>query len=110
MHQPEQDFSQMSLILRTWATLLGCIVLVVGFAGRGMAENRIALIIGNGGYESVGKLPNSVADANLMAETLQNVGFDVTLLTDADQNGMKRGIADFGRSLRKAGPNTVALF
>ena len=100
----------MSLILRTWATLLGCIVLVVGFAGRGMAENRIALIIGNGGYESVGKLPNSVADANLMAETLQNVGFDVTLLTDADQNAMKRGIADFGRSLRKAGPDTVALF
>lgn len=100
----------MSLILRPWAILLGCIVLMLGFAGRGMAENRIALIIGNGGYETVGRLPNSVADANLMAETLQNVGFEVTLLTDADQNAMKRGIADFGRALRKAGPDTVALF
>lgn len=100
----------MGLILRTWAILLCCIIVVVGFAGRGMAENRIALIIGNGAYEAVGKLPNSVADANLMAATLQGVGFDVTLLIDANQNSMKRGIADFGRALRKAGPDTVALF
>lgn len=104
--------------LRIWAILVGCFVLFAGMAqaqsnaaaGLAMTENRIALIIGNGSYQTIGKLPNSAADANLMATTLRNVGFEVTLLTDADQNAMKRGVAEFGRALRKAGPDTVALF
>lgn len=100
----------MILTSRAWAILFSCIAFLLGFAGPGMTENRIALIIGNGSYQTVGKLPNSVSDAKLMAITLQNVGFEVTLLTDADQSAMKRGIADFGRALRKAGPDTVALF
>ncbi|MCX7889135.1 MAG: caspase family protein [Rhodobacteraceae bacterium] len=71
---------------------------------------RIALVIGNGQYRAVGALPNPVADAMLMKQTLEGAGFTVTLLADADQATMKQGIADFGRSLRAAGPDTVALF
>lgn len=76
----------------------------------GDTGRRIALVIGNGQYQSVGVLPNPVADATLMKETLEATGFAVTLVTDADQATMKKAIADFGRSLREAGPDTVALF
>ncbi len=73
-------------------------------------EKRIALIIGNGGYTAVTPLVNPPADARLMTATLEKVGFAVTTLVDADQAAMKRAIADFGRSLRASGPDTVALF
>lgn len=78
--------------------------------GAAVAEKRIALIIGNGSYQAIGGLDNTVPDAQLMAQTLAEVGFQVTSLIDADQDTMKRGIADFGRALREAGPDTVALF
>ena len=78
--------------------------------GSATAGNRIALVIGNGSYRSISALDNPVPDARLMAVTLQRVGFQVTQIDDADQNTMKRGIADFGRALRQAGPNTTALF
>lgn len=76
----------------------------------GWAETRIALVIGNGDYETIGRLPNPPADARLMADTLGQVGFEVTLLEDADQDAMKREIAEFGRALRRAGPEAVGLF
>jgi hypothetical protein len=74
------------------------------------AETRIALVIGNGAYREITALENPVADAGLIAETLGLVGFEVTLLADSDQEAMKRGIADFGRALRDAGPDATALF
>jgi hypothetical protein len=83
-------------------------------AGVGLAQSqpapRIALLIGNGGYAAVTPLANPPNDARLMAKTLEQAGFKVTVLIDADQATMKRGIADFGRALRAAGPETVALF
>ncbi|MFQ5623315.1 MAG: caspase domain-containing protein [Paracoccaceae bacterium] len=79
-------------------------------AGSARAEPRIALVIGNSKYQYVVSLDNPVSDANLVSKSLEQVGFEVTLLTDSDQRGMKRGIADFGRKLRKAGPDATALF
>lgn len=74
------------------------------------AEPRIALIIGNGKYTSVGSLDNPVPDAELMANTLRTKGFEVSLLTDTSQSELNRGIAKFGRDLRKAGPEATGLF
>ena len=34
------------------------------------AEKRVALVIGNSAYQTVAKLPNPVADARLMSDTL----------------------------------------
>ena len=42
------------------------------------AENRVALVIGNGAYLSVKGLPNPPNDAKLMAGTLTDLGFKVT--------------------------------
>ena len=74
------------------------------------AEKRIALVVGNGEYGSVAALDNPVNDAELMARTLEPLGFEVTLLTDATQIALRRAIAQFGRDLRANGPETVGLF
>ncbi len=71
------------------------------------AEPRLALVIGNAHYASA-PLSNPKSDAELMAKTLRGVGFDVTLLVDADQAAMKRAIVELARRLRSA--EAVGLF
>lgn len=77
---------------------------------RAWAEARLALVIGNGAYTDVAPLKNPVNDAELMAESLRSVGFDVTLITEAAQDELIRAISDFGRNLREAGEDATGLF
>lgn len=90
--------------------LVACVALLAASLGTAMAEQRIALIIGNGAYQDNPALLNPPADARVIARTLTGVGFRVTTLIDADQAAMKAAIAEFGRALRSAGPDTVGLF
>ena len=72
---------------------------------------RLALIIGNSAYAaSMGALPNPANDAGAMARALGALGFNVTLVKNADQKSMKRAISDFGQRLAKAGPGSTGLF
>ena len=73
------------------------------------AEQRIALVIGNGAYENA-PLTNPVNDARLMAETLRGLGFDVIERTDADNREMKLAIFELGDRLEEAGTDAVGLF
>ncbi len=73
------------------------------------AETRIALVIGNSNYTS-GPLPNPANDAQMMADTLSSLGFEVITRRNADQNTMKRAIQEFGSRLEKGGPAAVGLF
>jgi uncharacterized caspase-like protein/formylglycine-generating enzyme required for sulfatase activity len=73
------------------------------------AEPRVALVIGNSAYPS-GPLRNPANDAELMADTLRKVGFDVIERRNADQVTMKRAIQEFGKRLEDAGPKAVGLF
>ena len=57
-------------------------------------------MIGNSAYRRVPRLVNPSSDADLMARTLETVGFKVTKLIDADQGAMKRAMLDFGRKLK----------
>lgn len=96
---------------RVWSLFAGfafAIALVLN--GAASADSRIALVIGNADYGAMGRLKNPVNDATLMAQTLRDLGFRVIELVDADQQAMKRGVRDFGRWLRRAGPDGVALF
>jgi caspase domain-containing protein len=77
---------------------------------RADTDPRLALIIGNGAYTNVTALDNPINDADLMAESLRKVGFDVTLITDATQNELIRAISNFGRKLREAGDDATGLF
>ncbi|WP_416896453.1 MAG: caspase family protein [Minwuia sp.] len=93
---------------RLVASIVFALALFLG--GAAAAETRVALVIGNADYGAMGRLKNPVNDARLMAQTLRDVGFRVIELIDADQQEMKRGVRDFGRWLRRAGPEGVALF
>ncbi len=73
------------------------------------APAKMALVIGNGAYR-VGALANPRNDARLMAETLQSLGFSVTLAVDLNYFDFGRTVADFGRALKAAGEDTVGVF
>ena len=98
--------------MRVLAVLWVCLIVSAGgLAPRGAwAADRIALIVGNGAYSTISPLENPVSDAELMARSLEDVGFRVTLLTDADLATFKGAVADFGRALRDAGPDATGLF
>jgi formylglycine-generating enzyme required for sulfatase activity len=68
---------------------------------------RLALIIGNGDYQKVASLDNPVNDAKDMAVALKNLGFAVTLKTNASHRTMKNAVRQFGRQLNNG---DVALF
>ncbi len=66
------------------------------------AQNRIALVIGNGAYVNVKQLPNPPNDAADISQSLQRLGFDVTSVTDATLDGLRHALIDFGRTARDA--------
>jgi threonine dehydratase len=68
---------------------------------------RAALVIGNADY-SFGSLRNPVNDAEAMAKSLGEAGFDVMVATDADQGAMEKAIHAFGAKLKAKGG--VGLF
>ncbi|HMB46712.1 MAG TPA: caspase domain-containing protein [Afifellaceae bacterium] len=71
-------------------------------------EHRVALVMGNSAYVNTTALPNPKNDARLIAKSLEAVGFEVTLVIDADQAAMKQAMLQFGRALRKNA--TTGLF
>ena len=72
------------------------------------AEKRIALVIGNAGYQA-GALKTAANDAGLMAQTLQAAGFDVAGARDLDQDSLRQAMRDFLAKAQSSGPNTVAF-
>jgi hypothetical protein len=78
---------------RVFALLVAPLVVALWLAwsGEAMGDSgaaRVALVVGNGDYAAeIGKLKNPAGDAQLMADTLTGVGFEVALVTDADQRG-----------------------
>jgi hypothetical protein len=67
-----------------------------------------ALLIANGDYAHFGKLPNPVSDARLLAQSLQKVGFQVTLLENQPREGMMDALQSFQDRLRAT--RGIALF
>ncbi len=63
------------------------------------AQTRQALVIGNAAYRHTDPLRNSVNDAELIAASLQKIGFKVTLLRDATLQQMTGAATAFGRSI-----------
>ena len=70
------------------------------------AQNRVALVIGNGAYRDA-PLRNPVNDARLMRNLLRKAGFSVTIVENARKNELVNAIRRFGRSLRSS---NAALF
>ena len=70
-------------------------------------EQRVALVIGNASYDGGAQLRNPVNDATDVAKTLRELGFQVTLMADADWRKMRVGIQDFTQALSRGG---IGLF
>jgi uncharacterized caspase-like protein len=71
-------------------------------------EPRLALVIGNANYK-VAPIATPVSDAGLVAQTLQEAGFDVTGAADLDQDALRRALRDFVAKVQQAGPNAVVF-
>jgi hypothetical protein len=79
--------------------------------GAAAGSRRFALVIGNSFYgPSIGSLPNPSADADLIANSLRSVGFDVEVVKNADQRTMQRSILRLGERIRAAGAGSTGLF
>jgi len=96
--------------MRTTLLFILAVILSIGTFHTARAEKRVALVIGNSAYRDVSALSNPKNDAEAMARTLGELGFDVTTAIDADLLGMSRAIRKFGKTLRAAGKDAVGLF
>lgn len=70
-------------------------------------QRRLALVIGNSGYQNVAELTNPVNDANDIAEKLRHLSFDVMLGTDLTRYQMHEAFETFSEQLK---PGDVGLF
>jgi uncharacterized caspase-like protein len=71
--------------------------------GPALAEKRVALVIGNGAYQNVPRLPNPVNDGNTIAATLKDAGFDVVdNRHDLSAADTRRALRDFADRARDA--------
>jgi TPR repeat protein len=88
--------------------LIGCSIALGAHAQEG--DRRVALVIGNAGYQHVERLANPGNDAKLIADILRKSGFVLIgggPQSDLDKPAFDRLVADFGKKIQGA---DVALF
>src|SRR5579871_6303081 len=71
------------------------------------ADTRVALVVGNETYRHMPTLNNPVRDATEVATALTDLGFDTTVVKDADLATLNEAVAAFSRKVNRA---DVALF
>ena len=83
--------------------MLLCLFWLAG-ATAALADKRVALVIGNGDYRTLGRLANPVADADAIARLLTGgpLGFKVVRASDADHAAMLKAMAEFGNEATDA--------
>lgn len=73
-----------------------CIAIFLQIPNATAAEPvRLALVIGNGAYESASQLKNPKNDAELIASVLRTAGAKVTILNDLNLSRFKIAVSDF---------------
>ena len=67
-------------------------------------EAKNALLIANGDYiKEIGHLTNPIPEATELKSALESIGFDVTLIENADLKTMQQELRAFGRKTEKEG-------
>ena len=66
-------------------------------------ERKTALVIGNGDYGTEGKLSNPPNDAADVTKALEDLGFEVILIRNADKQKIEESINQFNQRLRRGG-------
>src|SRR5215471_16643315 len=89
--------------------LLAAVMVTAIFApGPAAADTRLALVLGNAGYER-GPIRTSLADAGLVAEALNSIGFEIFEGADLDQAELRRTFREFLAQVESAGPDAIAF-
>jgi hypothetical protein len=81
--------------------------LLAAFFVSAQAQERVALVIGNGAYAHANALPNPANDADDMATALRDLNFQVIVATNLDKPGFDQKLRDFAKAIRTA---RTALF
>ena len=71
------------------------LLVFIAFAPGAALADRVALVIGIAQYQHIDSLENTVNDARLIADTLKDIGFDVTLVTDPGYEVLARVMDSF---------------
>jgi hypothetical protein len=72
-------------------------------------SQRLALVIGIGGYDRLQRLPNANTDADTVSEALKKLGFEVTPLSEPTKSELLSGLGAFAAKI-KAGDAVVVYY
>jgi hypothetical protein len=92
--------------IRIGFPLLGLLLMALCSVAPASAQERVALVIGNGNYANVAPLANPANDARAVAASLRDIGFDVSEGLDLGRGQMEDHIRAF---LNRAASAKVAL-
>jgi tetratricopeptide (TPR) repeat protein len=85
------------------ATLAVALTALPGlWGGCAQAQNRVALVIGNGNYQNAPPLPTTLNDAADIAQSFEGLGFATTKLFNASYEDFRRAIRRFNESTQNA--------
>src|SRR5712671_3598458 len=96
------------MLRRSLLTVIIPATILLG-ASQALAENRLALVIGQSAYRSVPALPNPANDARAVTQMLTDSGFEVSTAADLSQGQMREAVSDFAGKVAAKGADTVAL-
>ncbi len=87
-----------------WATtlVLALIAFCGVWGGCAYAQNRVALIVGNGNYQNVPPLLTTLNDAGDIAQSFERLGFATTRLFNASYDDFRRAIRKFNELTQNA--------
>ena len=99
---------QATRVLRQlWCALFPVVAILILTPGTSLAEEGkplrgVALVIGNGDYQHIAKLPNPEKDARAIEEMLSRLGFETTLVSDRNARRLKRDLQSFAEDATEA--------
>jgi hypothetical protein len=79
--------------------LLAALGLAVCLPAPTQAQKRVALLVGNNGYENVPRLGTAINDARALGETLRKLGFRVLIGEDQSRRSMSEAMLAFDRTI-----------
>jgi uncharacterized caspase-like protein len=79
------------------------VTIALAWSGAALADKRVALVIGNSGYQNVGRLANPANDAAAMGKVFTDANFDIVeSRRDLSAVEMRRTLRDFADKARDA--------
>jgi uncharacterized caspase-like protein len=85
-------------LVALWATAIP-LAAVPSSAAVQSTDKRVALVIGNGAYQSAVRLDNAVFDAKAVADSFRKLGFQVVDGYDLDIDQMRSKVSEFSAAL-----------